>query len=310
MGSSSLLSRYLVEASRYPILTHEETLRLSRDYRDTGNKESFSKLVNHNLLLVVSIAKRYQGLSSLSLDDLIQEGNIGLITAVEKFDPERGIRLSTYATWWIRQAVAHSLNIKGKLIRRPEDIEALLLKAKKHQSILAHQRSRETTLEEALEEMELTGNQRARLKVAHLSLSRPIDRDEEDYRDNIATPSSSRWSASSSLETPITGTTSQLRGPSDSLELINKALARQSKRDADILRARYGLDGQQALTLEEIGQEFNITRERARQIIQKVERGMKGALYKELPPEEQSRYLAKKRELETKYHRNKKDKKM
>ena len=235
------------------LTAHEEVELAHRVAR--GDQRAKDILTEANLRLVVSIARRYS-VPGIPLADLIQEGNVGLIRAVEKFDPTRGFRFSTYATWWIRRSIARAVINQGRTIRIPVYVADMIHKIVKTSGILRQQHNREPTIEEISRAMEVTPdrlNEIMRIAAEPLSLETPVgDRDSAQLSDFIQAQ---------------TGTT-----PADvAINLIRReqletVLEQLEERERDVVRMRYGLDGKQPQTLDEVGQFFQITRERVRQI--------------------------------------------
>ena len=254
VATTDALQLFLNEAGRWPLLTAEEEVELARRI-ERGDKEAKERMINSNLRLVVSIAKRYQG-HGLSLLDLIQEGIIGLIRAVEKFDWRRGFKFSTYATWWIRQAVQRGVANKSRTIRIPVHI------AEREQRMARAERELATSLGRAPTDEEIA--RRARLPLKQLSevrqaaravtsLDRPIgDENEGALGDLFA-------SEQSPPEEEI--------GVSLEQDVLRRAVAQLPERERAVLKLRYGLNGDRdPASLEAIGRELGITRERVRQI--------------------------------------------
>ena len=251
--AQSLLERYLQEIGRVPLLSEEEELELARRLRE-GDEEAKERFIRANLRLVVSIARRYIGYG-LPLLDLIQEGNVGLLRAVERFDPEKGYKFSTYATWWIRQAIARALAEQGRTIRLPEHIIELIQRINEAEEGFLHDNGRRPTLEElaALLELPLEKVRQAKEAAAYpLSLEAPLgEREEETLGDLLGEegPSPPEEIAKELL-----------------LSELEESLKELPEREQRILELRYGLKGKEPLTLEEIGKILGISRERVRQL--------------------------------------------
>ncbi len=251
--TTDALQLFLREAGRHPLLTAAQEVELSKRI-ERGDMQAKQRMIQSNLRLVVSIAKNYrnQGLPFL---DLIQEGTLGLIRAVEKFDWRRGYKFSTYATWWIRQAVARALADKARTIRMPVHIVERLQKLNKAERILWTQLGREPTLEEVAEEASLPIEQAREVKAAahaSTSLDQPVgDQEDAVFGDFVAGDGPS---------------------PDEQVEVLlrSQALARAlnalGDRERRVLILRYGLDNSDPRTLEEIGRCLDLTRERVRQI--------------------------------------------
>jgi RNA polymerase primary sigma factor len=254
---------YLKTIGQIPLLTKEEERYYARRYRD-GEEIAKQRLIEANLRLVVSIAKKYlnRGMSFL---DLIQEGNMGLIRAVEKFDLERGFKLSTYATWWIRQAISRALADQAELIRKPVHMVETITKLSRASKTIQQREGREPTNPEIAKELEITEEKvRDILRVAQkpISLEKPIGNDKDsqfqDFQENKNVPNPEN-------ETMFDLTCGK----------IDKILETLSERERQVIRLRYGLDDGHPRTLEEVGRKFNVTRERIRQIEMKAIKKLK-----------------------------------
>jgi RNA polymerase primary sigma factor len=258
---------YLKTIGQIPLLTPQEEIYFARLYRDGDfgtAQRAKQKLIEANLRLVVSIAKKYlnRGMSFL---DLIQEGNIGLIRAVEKFDLDRGFKLSTYATWWIRQAISRALADQAELIRKPVHMVETITKLGRASKEIQQREGREASNREIADEMAVTEEKvREILKVAQkpISLEKPIGNDKDslfqDFQEN------------KNIVSPEVETMYQL-----TRQKIDKILQTLSTREQRVIRLRYGLDDGHSRTLEEVGKEFNVTRERIRQIEMKALKKLK-----------------------------------
>ncbi len=254
---------YLKEIGKIPLLTAQREAELAREIA-VGNKRAKNELVEANLRLVVNIAKRHIGKGMFFLD-LIQEGNLGLMKAVEKFDPERGYKFSTYATWWIRQAITRAIADQARTIRIPVHMVETIHKVSRTSRLLLQEFGREPTTDEIAAKLGMTGERvREILKIAQdpVSLETPIGEEEEshlgDFVEDVDSPAPAD-----------TATFGLLR------EELKKVLDSLTPREASVLRLRYGLDDRRPRTLEEVGQEFKITRERIRQIEAKALRKLR-----------------------------------
>jgi RNA polymerase primary sigma factor len=246
---------YLNEIGRVPLLTAKDEVELARDM-EAGSQDARRRLIEANLRLVVSIARRYM-VSGLPLLDLIQEGNLGLIRAVEKFDWRRGFKFSTYATWWIRQAITRSIADRSRTIRIPIHVHDRVNKAIKVSRRLAQELGREPSDEEVAEELGGTPNQvRELLMISRepVSLDTPVgdESDEARLEDFIADPEA---------EAPLEAATRTLIHGE-----IEDMLLTLSPRERRVLQLRFGLADDQQRTLEEIGRRLGMTRERVRKI--------------------------------------------
>ncbi len=245
---------YLREIGRIPLLPPEEEIALAKRV-EKGDEEAKKKLVEANLRLVVSVAKKYIG-RGLSLLDLIQEGNIGLIRAVEKFDWRKGFKFSTYATWWIRQAITRALADQARTIRIPVHMVETINKLTRVQRQLTQELHREPTPEEIAAEMGIDVSKvRHILKISQetVSLEAPVGEEEDstlgEFIEDKKTLSPEEYATHQALK-----------------EHIKEVLVLLSPREQKILRMRFGLDDGKTHTLEEVGREFGVTRERIRQI--------------------------------------------
>ena len=244
---------YLKEIGKVPLLSAEEEISLAQRMEE-GDEEAKKRLAEANLRLVVSIAKRYVGRGMLFLD-LIQEGNLGLIKAVEKFDYRKGYKFSTYATWWIRQAITRAIADKARTIRIPVHMVETINKLIRASRQLLQELGREPTPEEIAEEMHMSVERvREILKISQepVSLETPIGEEEDSHLgdfiqdDNVPVPADA--AAFTMLK-----------------EQLEEVLGTLTEREQKVLRLRFGLDDGRARTLEEVGKEFNVTRERIRQ---------------------------------------------
>jgi RNA polymerase primary sigma factor len=249
------LQLYLQEIAKTPLLTIAEEVQLARRIR-RGDKAARNHMIKANLRLVVKIAHDYKDFG-LPLLDLISEGNIGLIKAVERFDPRKGGKLSTYAAWWIKQSIKRALANQSKTIRLPVHLVDKISKMRRTAMALAEEFGREPTDEEVAIELGIPTNKVAHLKSVSIrptSLDAPIgeDGDSATFGDIVGDDS-----AISPYEN-----VREYNLKSDLNRMINSL----DRREADILRMRFGLDGHDELTLEEVGRKFKVTRERVRQL--------------------------------------------
>jgi RNA polymerase primary sigma factor len=254
VATTDALQLFLNEAGRWPLLTKEEEVALAK-LIERGDTEAKERMINSNLRLVVSIAKRYQG-HGLSLLDLIQEGIIGLIRAVEKFDWRRGFKFSTYATWWIRQAVQRGVAKKSRTIRIPVHIADREQKIARAERTLAPKLGRQPTDEEIAQQAKLPLKQLREVREAAraiTSLDRPIGSEgDAAFGDLFA-------SDQAQPEEELTVSLEQ--------DVLHRAVSQLPDREQEVLKLRYGLNGDQdPASLEAIGRELGLTRERVRQI--------------------------------------------
>jgi RNA polymerase primary sigma factor len=259
--TTDALQLFLNEMARYPLLTAEEEVELAKRI-ERGDKAAKDRMINSNLRLVVSIAKKYQG-HGLSLLDLIQEGIIGLIRAAEKFDWRKGFKFSTYATWWIRQAVQRGVANKARTIRMPVHIVDRERKISKAERVLHVKLGRAPTLEEIAKEAKLPLKQVREVQEAAravTSLDRPVGSESDTTMGELV----SGEDAPPEEELEVSFRTDALR----------RAIAELPDRQQDVLKLRFGLDGDpNPMSLEQIGKTLGITRERVRQIeLQALER--------------------------------------
>lgn len=246
---------YLREIGKIPLLSADEELELARRVV-AGDIKAKDQMAEANMRLVVSIAKRYVG-RGLDLLDLIQEGNTGLLRAVEKFDPDKGFKFSTYATWWIRQAITRAIADQARTIRIPVHMVETINKLLRTQRRLTQELNREPTNEEIADEMELDVE-----KVEHImKIKQDISSLDANVRDDEEDSVLGDFIEDEDTVTPEESATSQLLK-----EQVKNLLGSLSEREQKILRLRFGLEDGKNHTLEEVGQEFSVTRERIRQI--------------------------------------------
>lgn len=254
---------YLREIGRIPLLTRDQEIELAQK-TDAGDLRAKEKLTGSNLRLVVSIAKKYIG-RGMSFLDLIQEGNKGLIRAVEKYDWKKGFKFSTYATWWIRQAITRAIADQARTIRIPVHMVETINKLIRISRKLMQTLGREPTPEEIAEPMEVTPDKvREILKISQktTSLETPIGDDEDSYLGDF-------------IEDTKQATPYELTSQRLLRENIEEVLSALSDRESKVLEMRFGLRGAKPMTLEEVGREFGVTRERIRQIEAKALRKLK-----------------------------------
>lgn len=254
---------YLREIGRIPLLTYEEELDLAQKVLE-GDEEAKQKLAESNLRLVVSIAKKYVGRGMLFLD-LIQEGNMGLIKAVEKFDYTKGYKFSTYATWWIRQAITRAIADQARTIRIPVHMVETINKLIRTSRHLLQQLGREPTQEEIAEEMEMPVERVMEIqKIAQdpVSLETPIGEEDDSHLGDFIKDEDSPEPQDSAAYTLLK-------------EQLEEVMSTLTAREAKVLKLRFGLEDGKARTLEEVGKEFKVTRERIRQIEAKALRKLR-----------------------------------
>ncbi len=263
LESTDPVRQYLREIGRVPLLYAEDEIELAKDY-EKGNKKAKDLLTESNLRLVVSIAKKYIG-RGLSLLDLIQEGNQGLIRAVEKYDWRRGFKFSTYATWWIRQAITRAIADQARTIRIPVHMVETINKIYRTSRKLMQELGREPTPEEIGEELEMDPARiREIYKIAQdtTSLEAPVGEDKDSILGDFIPDEQSL--------SPVDQASKQLLK-----DHLDEVLSTLSDREAKVLKLRFGLDGTKQMTLEEVGRVFGVTRERIRQIEAKALRKLK-----------------------------------
>lgn len=257
------LDKYLQEIGKVDLLTPEQEIELTVRMKK-GDQSAMELLTKANLRFVVSVAKQYQN-QGLSLGDLINEGNLGLIKAVRRFDETRGFKFISYAVWWIRQSILQALAEQSRIVRLPLNRVGALNKIGKAYSNLKQEFEREPSAEEIAQVLEMEVDEiSAAMKISgkHVSVDAPFSYGDEnsllDVIENVQQPSPDNELISESLKTEIKNV----------LEIL-------PEREAEVIRLYFGLDGEFSMTLEEIGEKFNLTRERVRQIKEKAIRKLR-----------------------------------
>ena len=263
IGVDDPVRMYLKEIGKVPLLSPDEEIELAKKI-ELGDEEAKKKLAESNLRLVVSIAKRYAG-RGMQLLDLIQEGNLGLIKAVEKFDYRKGYKFSTYATWWIRQAITRAIADQARTIRIPVHMVETINRLVRTQRQLVQKLGRETTPEELAKELDMPVERvREIMKISQdpVSLETPIGEEEDSHLGDFI--------QDNNVEVPADAATYTLLH-----EQLMDVLSTLTEREQKVLRLRFGLDDGRPRTLEEVGRQFNVTRERIRQIEAKALRKLR-----------------------------------
>jgi RNA polymerase primary sigma factor len=259
------LDKYLQEIGKVSLLTAEDEIELAIKIKQ-GDPEALEKLTRANLRFVVSVAKQYQN-QGLSLGDLINEGNLGLMKAARRFDETRGFKFISYAVWWIRQSILQSLAEQSRIVRLPLNRVGVLNRIGKAYRNLEQEFEREPSAEEIATELEMDVqdiSETLQVSSKHLSFDAPFTQDEESRlldvleNDELPAPDTSLMSESLHAE-------------------IEKALSKLSEHEAEVIKLYFGLSDEQPMTLEEIGDRFNLTRERIRQIKEKAIRRLRNA---------------------------------
>ena len=261
---ANVLSTYLKEINQIPLLTREEEDYCSRRALE-GDEEEKARLAKANLRFVVNVAKRYRN-QGLPLSDLISEGNIGLINAIERFDPDKGYHFISYAVWWIRQAITKAIYEKARMIRLPQNRIFELSRIEKTRSHLQSERGREPALRDVADALDMQEEHVASLvniSRDHVSLETPISREKDpsilgDFVEDTERISPEEETMDGALR-----------------DEINKVLDTLSDREATIIQYRFGLNGKQPLSLQELGNRFSLTKERIRQIEQRALRKLR-----------------------------------
>ncbi len=262
-----MLDQYLQEIAQIDLVTPAEETDLARRIKQ-GDEEALLKLTRANLRFVVTVAKKYQG-QGLHLTDLINEGNYGLIKAAKRFDETRGFKFISYAVWWIRQAILQALAEQGRVVRLPLNRIGTISKIRKTSARLAQEHERAPNLEELASELEIDVEKvREAMQHAgrHLSMDKPFNEDDDNSLLDVL-PSGKGISPDDSLL-------------DESVKIdIARALSLLKPREAEVLRLYFGIDRERPMTLEEVGQRFNLTRERVRQIKEKALRKLRQKPY-------------------------------
>lgn len=257
------LDKYLQEIGKVELITADEEVELARRIK-AGDQAALEKLTKANLRFVVSVSKQYQN-QGLSLPDLINEGNLGLIKAAQRFDETRGFKFISYAVWWIRQSILQALAEQSRIVRLPLNKIGSINKINKAYAHLEQEFEREPNVEEIADLLDISETEvkeSLRNSGRHLSMDAPLVQDEENNMYDVI--------RSEDSPTPETGLMYEsLR------KEIERAISTLPQREADIIRYYFGLEGKHPMTLEEIGEKFDLTRERVRQIKEKAIRRLK-----------------------------------
>ncbi|CAN5561613.1 RNA polymerase sigma factor RpoD/SigA [soil metagenome] len=260
---SQSLDKYLQEIGRVDLITSDQEVELAKKIRE-GDQLALERLTKANLRFVVSVAKQYQN-NGLTLGDLINEGNLGLIKAAKRFDETRGFKFISYAVWWIRQSIMQALAEQSRIVRLPLNKVGSLTKISKAFSDLEQKFQREPSPEELAELLEVSTEEvsaNLRISSRHLSMDAPFVNGEENSLLDVLSDDNE--------ENPDAGLMT------DSLQKdVQRALSSLTQRESEVISYYFGLNGTQALTLEEIGEKFNLTRERVRQIKEKATRRLR-----------------------------------
>lgn len=260
---SQSLDKYLQEIGKVDLLTPDEEVELAKRIRE-GDQMALEKLTKANLRFVVSVAKQYQN-QGLSLGDLINEGNLGLIKAAQRFDETRGFKFISYAVWWIRQSILQALAEQSRIVRLPLNRVGSLNKISKTFSELEQKYEREPSPDELADVLDVTTAEvvdTMKISGRHVSMDAPFVQGEENSLLDVL--------ENETEETPDNGLMN------DSLRKeVQRALSTLTQREADVITLYFGLNGEHSMTLEEIGEKFNLTRERVRQIKEKAIRRLR-----------------------------------
>jgi len=262
---SQSLDKYLQEIGKVELLSPQEEIDLARRIKK-GDQKSLEKLTKANLRFVVSVAKQYQN-QGLSLGDLINEGNLGLIKAAKRFDETRGFKFISYAVWWIRQSILQALAEQSRIVRLPLNRVGALNKIGKAFSTLEQEFEREPSASELAEELDMSlfeVSDTLKISGRHLSMDAPFAQGEDNRLLDVIQDNRQPTPDSGLLEQSLK-------------EEVKRALATLSEREAQVIKLYFGLDSEHSLTLEEIGEKFNLTRERVRQIKEKAIRRLRHA---------------------------------
>ncbi len=260
---SITLDKYLQEIGKESLITAEEEVELAKKIRD-GDQDALEKLTKANLRFVVSVAKQYQG-QGLTLPDLINEGNLGLIKAAKRFDETRGFKFISYAVWWIRQSIIQAISEQSRMVRLPLNKIGAISKINKGTSLLEQQLEREPNAKEISEFLDLSEAEVSNVQSMnsrHISVDAPFSEGEDhgllDVMVNGDSPNADNGLLKESLN-----------------KEIKRSLATLTEREAEVLKLFYGIDGNREISLEEIGSKFDLTRERVRQIKEKAIKRLK-----------------------------------
>lgn len=259
------LDKYLAEIARVDLISADEEVELAKRIKN-GDPIALHKLVKANLRFVVSVAKQYQN-QGLSLPDLINEGNLGLMKAAQRFDETRGFKFISYAVWWIRQSILQALAEQSRIVRLPLNKIGLINKVNKAYAKLEQELEREPNIDELAERLEMTPSdvkESLKNSTRHISMDAPLSQDDDNTMYDIMRPSDE--------DTPEDG----LMYESLQSE-VKRAISILPPREADVIKLYFGLEDGSPLTLEEIGERFDLTRERVRQIKEKAIRKLKAA---------------------------------
>ncbi len=260
---SQSLDKYLQEIGKVDLLTPDEEVDLAKRIR-AGDQLALEKLTKANLRFVVSVAKQYQN-QGLTLGDLINEGNLGLIKAAQRFDETRGFKFISYAVWWIRQSILQALAEQSRIVRLPLNRVGSLNKISKTFSELEQKYEREPSPDELADVLEVTTNEvvdTMKISGRHVSMDAPFVQGEENSLLDV-------------LENEAEGTPDSSLMNDSLRKEVQRALSTLTQREADVITLYFGLNGEHAMTLEEIGEKFNLTRERVRQIKEKAIRRLR-----------------------------------